>query len=417
MSGTPSSSQLITNEQVLERLFRAGYNRWVEDAKKRLGEDSLGAAPRVVSKVFHLAWTDRSRFHSQEELDAFLGANIQHQAAREQSRRASAHRMDAKGGEHKEHEHAEMTIDEAWDRLSHTLQGGTPEAYRQRASSARHEAAEHMANIGKEKFNWKPVAAIGVVGVSIALGIYFYVDSAGADRAIQHALAAQDVRPVESSYGQMAKIGLDDSTVVLLGPESKLTVPKMFGIELRAVKIEGTANFDVTRTPAQVLQQAFEVRSSNVVIQAKETSSFTVRRFKDDNVVIVHAKRGPIDVRAGENTRNLPEGSAIKVDSAGTMEVPTSEEVAEASSWVDGKASILGKDLRDALPQLKRWYGLDILVQDQSLLSRRVFINADITSKKAAIAAVEQSGGLRFTYIGDNMAFQDTLPRGRRTKR
>jgi ferric-dicitrate binding protein FerR (iron transport regulator) len=195
-------------------------------------------------------------------------------------------------------------------------------------------------------------------------------------------------------------------------------VPKMFGIELRAVKIDGTANFDVTRTPEQALQQAFEVRSSNVVIQAKGTSSFTVRRYKEDKGVVVHAKRGPIDVRVGENTRTVAEGSSIKVDTAGTMEVPTSEEVAEASSWADGKASILGKDLREALPLLKRWYGLDIHVEDQALLARKVFINADITSKKAAIAAVEQSGGMRFTYIGENMAFQDTLPsRGRRTKR
>src|SRR3954469_24148097 len=89
--------QLITDEKSLEQLFRANYSKWVDDAKRRLGNDAAAAAPRVVSKAFHLAWQDRKRFRSQEELDAFLGANIQHQAARELSRRASAHRFGSHG--------------------------------------------------------------------------------------------------------------------------------------------------------------------------------------------------------------------------------------------------------------------------------------------------------------------------------
>src|SRR5689334_10407898 len=111
-----SSNQLITSEQVLEKLFRAGYSRWVEDAKKRLGAEAASSAPRVVSKVFHLAWTDRARFHTQDELDAFLGANIQHQSARELSRKASAQHLAHKADDHKDHG-KEMTMDEAWDRL------------------------------------------------------------------------------------------------------------------------------------------------------------------------------------------------------------------------------------------------------------------------------------------------------------
>jgi hypothetical protein len=32
-------------------------------------------------------------------------------------------------------------------------------------------------------------------------------------------------------------------------------------------------------------------------------------------------------------------------------------------------------------------------------------------SRNQVIANIEQSGGLRFGYVGDNMVFQDTLPR------
>ena len=64
--------QLIKDEQTLERLFRANYAKFIADAKNRLGADASSSAPRVVSKAFHLAWQDRKRFHSQEELLAFM---------------------------------------------------------------------------------------------------------------------------------------------------------------------------------------------------------------------------------------------------------------------------------------------------------------------------------------------------------
>jgi ferric-dicitrate binding protein FerR (iron transport regulator) len=400
---SPSTGPLLSSEQELERLFRAGFSRWVEDAKNRLGSHAV-AAPRVVSKAYHLAWTDRQRLRSQEELDAFLGANIAHGSVRELSRRAGLARM-AHGEHHEPHDHAEMNVDEAWDRLSHTLQGGTPEGYRKRASLARHEVAGHMGELGAQKFNWKPLVAIGVIGVVAAIAGFIYVETAGKDRAILRALTAQDVRAYETSYGQQANVTLDDSTLVRIGPETKLTVPKMFNIELRSVAISGTANFEVTRT----MDTPFEVRVGDVAITAKGTV-FTVRRFKDDAAVVIHVRQGTVDVRSGRETRNIAEGLSLMVSDSGTMSVPSAEALAEASTWVDGNISIQSRSLKNALPQLKRWWALDLRVQDTTLLDRNVIVRAATGSSTGAIAAVEQSGGLKFTYIGDYMAFKDTQP-------
>ena len=410
--------QLIADQQTLERLFRANYNKWVADAKRRLGDDASSAAPRVVSKAFHLAWQDRKRFHSQEELDAFLGANIQHQSARELSRRASAHRFGSHGaGEHEAdhkaaaHDHAEMTVDEAWDRLAHTLQGGAPEAYRARASNARHEAAEHMAGLAKER-NWKPFAAIGLVALALASAGIWWINKAGESRAVDHALAAGDTRRYETSYGQQVNVTLDDGTVVRLGPESQLTIPKKFGMTggFRAVKVEGTASFNVTKAQ----KQPFEVRNGKTIVTATGTE-FTTRRYKDEPRFLVFVKQGAVDVMSGDQIRNVKEGTGLAITDAGEMTVPSTEDLDEARTWADGNVTIVGHDLLYVLPQLKRWYGLDIHTPDQKLLARKVFVRAAINSPKEAITSVEQSGGLKFTYIGENMAFQDTIP-GVRTK-
>jgi ferric-dicitrate binding protein FerR (iron transport regulator) len=402
---SPSGGQFITSEQVLERLFRAGFAHWVEDAKGHLGGDAAYAAPRVVSKAFHNAWIDRQRLRSQEELDAFLGANIAHGSARELTKRVSAQRMvhaaEGKGA----HDHVEMTVDEAWERLSHTLQGGTPEAARERASAARHGAADHISKLAKSSFNWRPIAFMAVIAVAVGIGGVWYLKTAGAERDITTALAAKNVRKYETSVGQQAKVSLDDGTMALVGPDSRLTVPNLFGEALRSVGVDGAVNFEVTRAQ----KKPFEVRSGGVVIAGTD-AVFTMHRYKADKHLVLLVRKGAVDVRMGDATRHVTEGMGLLVDSEGAMSVPSSEELEEASSWVDGTVSITGYTLRDALPRMKRWFGLDIKVQDTTLLDRKVFVRAPMGGQKTAIAAAEQSGGVKFTYIKDAMAFVDAQP-------
>jgi ferric-dicitrate binding protein FerR (iron transport regulator) len=402
-----ASGPVITDQKALEKIFRANYDRWIKDAKGRLG-DAGAAAPRVVSKAFHLAWQDRKRFTAPEELDAYIGAQIHHGATREISRRAGLHRMDhheGLGGAKAKHETHEMDVNEAWDRLSHTLEGGAPEAYRARASAARHEAADHMKELGKER-DLRPFYALGAIAALVAIGGMMYVRKTGTDRAVTSALNAQDVRNYESSYGQRANITLDDGTLVTIGPESKLTIPRKFNIGIRAVKIEGTAHFDVT-TPGDL---PFEVRAGNAAIIARGTA-FTVRRYsKDDSITIVNVKSGSVDLKYGEKVQNVATGMTYMVTETGDMRVPSAEEIAEASGWVDGNVTISGRPLRYVLPQLRRWFGLDIKVVDEALLERTTFLTAPMGSNRAAIASVEQSAGVKFTYVGQNMTFQDTTP-------
>ncbi|MGH7637303.1 MAG: FecR family protein [Gemmatimonadaceae bacterium] len=408
------TGQLITDQKVLEQLFRQHYSRLIADAKNRLG-DATSAAPRIVSKAFHLAWQDRKRFHSFDELDAFLGAQIHHGATREISRRAGLHRMESHEGlgghSHAKHETHEMTVDEAWDRLQHTLQGGAPEAYKARASSARHEAAAHVKDLAKEK-NWTPAIVVGVVGLAVTLGAMWYIDRVGADRMITNALAASDARHTEMGTMQIANVTLDDSTIAMLAPQTRLTVPNRYGRgDMRAVRIEGAANFNVT----QQFDTPFEVRAGDVAVIARSTV-FTVRKYRDESNVIVHVKEGSVDVRHGENIRSVPRGMSVLVADDGAMRVPTPEELQEAINWVDGNVTIAGRTLRYVLPQMKRWYGLDIKVPNTALLDRQVFLSAPPNSPRDAISSVEQSGGLTFTYIGENMAFEDTAA-SRGTKR
>jgi ferric-dicitrate binding protein FerR (iron transport regulator) len=415
------TGRIITDEKSLETLFRAHFAALLADAKAKLPGAEI-AAPRVVSKAFHQAWNDKGQFRSQEELTVFLKAAIQHGAAREVSRRAGLHRADHAisgstdtGETHTttHHDVVEMNVDEAWDRLQHTLHGGAPEAYRQRASTARHEAAEHMAALGTQR-NWKPIIAIVVVALVAIAGLVWTLDRQGADIGVARALADSDARRYETSYNQFVRVTLDDGTVVDLGPESRLTVPTQYNIELRAVGLEGTANFTV----AQALETPFQVRIGELAITATGTE-FAVRRYASDTMTIVKAREGSVEVRIGNERRQLSNGMGVGVTNTGTMVVPTPDQLNETVNWVDGSVSIAGRTLRDVLPELRRWFGLDIKVPDTTLLNREVFLSAPVGAQRSALTSIEQSGRMKWTYIGENMTFVDapatTVPtRGRR---
>ena len=403
------TGRLITDEQSLERLFRAHFNALLVEAKGKLPGAEM-AAPRVVSKAFHQAWNDRAQFRTQEELVVFLKAAIQHGAARELSRRAGLHRADhaiagnTDTGESPvstHHDVVEMSLDEAWDRLQHTLHGGAPEAYRQRASTARHEAAEHMAALGTKR-NWKPIIAVAAVALVAVVAIVWILERQGRDIGVTRALAASDVRSYETSYNQFIRVTLDDSTIVQLGPESKLTVPRAYNIDLRAVGIVGTANFTVTQTQ----EAPFQVRTGDVAVVATGTV-FTIRNFADDPVVVVQSREGSVEVRAANERRQLDAGMSVIVTDSGTMRPPSTEELNAAVNWVDGSINISGKDLRSVLPALRRWFGLDIKIADTTILNREVFLSAPVGAQRSALTSIEQSGKLRFTYVGENMTFVD----------
>ncbi len=407
------AGQLIPNEDALEQLFRAHYGELLAEAKGKL-EGAETAAPRVVSKAFHLAWNDRAKFSSRAELMAFLRSSVQHGAARELSRRAGLHRADhAISGSthetevHHEHQHpdpVEMGIEEAWDRLKHTLHGGAPEAYRQRASTARHEAAEHMKDLGKER-SWKGLVLGGLAALVVFMALFWYIDRQGEGRRIASALAQPDARFYEAPQGQTnIRITLDDGSIVRIGPQTKVTVPKMFGPKLRAVKVEGAAGIQVV----QQLENPFRVQVGDAMVIARGTT-FSVRRYPADSAAFIAVKEGTVDVVVGEVTRPVSAGKALRVADGGAMSDASQADMEETASWPDGRIVMSGRTLRYVLPRLKRFYGLDIAVLDNRLLDRQVFLSAALNSPREAITSVEQSGGLKFSYVGENMTFTDTV--------
>ena len=400
------SGSALPNEEALRLAFFARYAPLAAQARTALGDDAASLAPKVVEGSFVRAWDARTRLATPEQLGAFLTDDVQHAAVRALSRRAGAHRLAGHDSHAAAHDVAPVVMDpdESW---SHVLRAVRGEGHSQRAldetaAIARHEAAGHIVTATREGPAWKAIG-IGVVGLAAVHAIGWWVERAGADVNAQSAVNAPDARVVNAAPAQMGLVTLDDGSKVRLAPDSKLSIPTSFGPKLRAVKLDGAANFDV----AKGAKTEFRVYAGNAMIVATGTS-FSVRAYPEDSATTVVVSEGSVEVREGKVVRPVDAGAALFVGRGLAPRLASPDERQEASAWRSDSFMVTNRPLRDVLPQLRRWYNLDVKVPDSSLLTRKVTLRASLDSSRQAIRGVEQSTGLHFDYDGQTMVFKES---------
>lgn len=405
-TGAPTpAAPLLPDEAALERLFRARFADLAEEAKARLG-DAAPSAGKVVEGAFLNAWKDRAQFQTPEQLDAYLHEAVKHGSAREIARRANAHRFShGTTGSHAAANGA-VSVDDSWRRVVGTLHPAAPsESASHMAEHLRHDTAQHMKDMARRP-NWIVPVIIGGAALLVALAGVWWFDQLGEEPAITSALASPEAKIFTAPPAQLANLELTDGTKVTLTPESKLVVPKDYsGSKLRAVRVEGGANFTVA--PGQ--EKPFEVRAGRTAVFATGTS-FTVFAYPMDSTITVAVKDGAVSLEAPLGTKDkksIAAGKAMFVAKDGSVRAPTPVELAEATSWLDHHVTLANRQLRDAVDMFKRWYGMDIKVPDLPLLDRPVNVDANLDSSRVAIAQVESSSNVKFGWEGQNMLFAD----------
>jgi ferric-dicitrate binding protein FerR (iron transport regulator) len=293
--------------------------------------------------------------------------------------------------------------DEAWAHIARSIrhEGHSPQAIAEAMERTRHDAAEHMAAINKPT-PWKSIAAIAAIALVVIVVGSRWVGSRGEEERISRAVNGADVRLVSSMPGRGAVVTLNEGTRVTLAPDSKLSIPEQFGPMLRAVKLEGAATFEPRAGETQPLQ----VFVRNAVVSSTN-GAFSARGWSDDPTASVRARAGGVSVRAGDQAQELSAGQAVAVNGDGTTRALDGDALVASMAWMNDSLVVVNQPLRAVLPVLTRWYGLDLKVPDGSLLDRPVTFRAPLNSSRIAVQGIEQSGRVRYTYAGQDLALRD----------
>jgi transmembrane sensor len=389
----------IGDERSLERLFRDSFQPLTDEAGAQL--EDRASAPRVVEGAFKRLWAERETFETRDSVEKFLHATVTECAARENKRLASLHRFEA--GAHvrtKPHAKHQPTVDEAWDHLITSIHAASsPDAHaaaREQASHLyKHDAAEHVASIGKRRVRPGHIALGAGVAAAIVAPLWWAEQTSG-DAAANRALSSPDARVVSTVTAQRAAVELLDGSKASLGADTKLVIAPDFGATVRAVKLEGAAMFTVA--PEQ--KHEFYVRAGDARVTAAGTI-FVVHAFPGDETSVVGVREGSVTVKTDDETRDVAASRGVVITKEGTIRDATANELEEAMSWTDNRLVIANRPLRHALKQISRWYAYDVVVRDSALLDRPVTVNATLDSSGVAIAALEKTGRLAFGYDED----------------
>lgn len=205
-----------------------------------------------------------------------------------------------------------------------------------------------------------------VAGLLLVVG-----GGAWAGRAIlspepEAASPAAAMRVVTTPPGQRASFRLPDGTSVMLGVASTLRHPAAFGAGRREVELAGEAYFEVVHDE----NRTFAVRAGDILAEDLGTE-FVVRAYREDSHAQVVVREGKVALRAA----SVQDASAQQVllpGQLGRIE-PSGKLVAERAdtsayfAWTEGRLVFDDVALRDALPQLSRWYDLEFRVADSAL--------------------------------------------------
>lgn len=245
--------------------------------------------------------------------------------------------------------------------------------------------------------SWRPVGmrpiAAAVAAACVAV--------AGTGYLMTHrsTLAESPNRVYQTHRGERALIRLADGSSVVLGAQSSLRYTTPFGQHDRNLYLDGEAYFTVSHAAAH----PFVVLTRSSATQVLGTR-FVVTAFSDDRGARVAVLDGKVAVRPrtarpGSGV-TLTRGDVAHMDAAELMTVTRDADVGQYASWAQGRLVFTHARLSDVIPELERWYNVQIVLADSALASSWITLAIDAPSLDGALAMLADVSNLRWTRRG-----------------
>lgn len=172
------------------------------------------------------------------------------------------------------------------------------------------------------------------------------------------------IRIATTAPGQRAKFRLPDGTQVMLGVASELRYPAALASGSREMSLKGEAYFAVIHDE----RRPFIVHAGGLVAKDLGTE-FTVRAYPEDVSARVVVREGRVAIRGASQTvpgRVVAPGQLGRVGVGHEVTIEPAD-TAEYFAWTEGRLILDRVPLREALPQLGRWFDLDFRLADSTL--------------------------------------------------
>ncbi len=228
------------------------------------------------------------------------------------------------------------------------------------------------------------------------------------ERHLEEFVAAKsDKIEVSTSTGQIILKVLPDGTKVWLNAQSKLIYPETFG-ETREVRLQGEGFFDV----ADDKDHPFIVHAEDIQVRVLGTA-FNIKSYPGDPSIATTLVRGKVLIEQNKDDTQTTielEPNQQAVFSHALKDISLHRVDANRySSWTNG--SLIFKDDRvyDVFKTLERWYGVSIVIEDDSNLDCRLTARIDKESLTETLELLKSITGIRYNIAGSEVTIDGTI--------
>lgn len=209
--------------------------------------------------------------------------------------------------------------------------------------------------------------------------------------------------------GKQFTIKLADNTTIWLNSDTKIKYPVTFkNDEPRLVEVlYGEAFFDVSPS-SENNGMNFLVSTRNQTIEVLGTE-FNIKSYREDSLIATTLAKGEIILSNRVNTQRhkLKSGFQSIFDPENLEWRVREVNVANEISWKKGVFTFKGKDLKDIMITVSRWYDTEVIFSDKSL--ENIKFNGVIRrtqSIKNILNILQETGKVRYKIVNKKITIK-----------
>lgn len=208
-------------------------------------------------------------------------------------------------------------------------------------------------------------ALAAAAALAIGLAGWFSINKPNREEAVM-----PSARMLATGVGVRDSLTLPDGSRIVLGPLSSVTVAAGYGEAGREVTVRGDAWFDVVHDTAK----PFTVNAGSATIVDVGTT-FAIRSDAPEGVSVT-VTEGSVSLR--QVNTSVEQSVILKAGDNGLLksggEVVTRRGTArdEDVAWLQGRLVFREASLTEVASSMRRWYGIELKITDQSLADRHL---------------------------------------------
>jgi Fe2+-dicitrate sensor, membrane component len=250
------------------------------------------------------------------------------------------------------------------------------------------------------RLRWRMLATRAAAAVLvIAGGAYLLRTTATRDEPA----VASTSRVYTTGVGALDSLRLPDGTRVVLGPRSTVRIDaSSYGAPMRVLALRGQALFEVVHDPAH----PFVVQTATTELRDVGTR-FGVESI-EGSATLVTVTEGAVTIAARPGavaTDTLRAGEHATISNAGVSRGTASS---DDLAWLERHLVFRGAPLTQVAGELRRWYGLELVVRDSSLAARHLTVTLDPAMRSDVGRLLGAVLGASVAQHGDTVSLEPT---------